>query len=65
MQAEHVDGVFIETEGAANFALLEAMHQAGMNIKAYLLDYVQPPDSFQNSTAKPVCGGLIPNSNAD
>jgi hypothetical protein len=36
-----------------------------MNIKAHLLDYVQPPDSFQNSTAKPVCGGLIPNSNAD
>lgn len=36
-----------------------------MNIKAHLLDYVQPPDSFQNSTAKPVCGGRIPNSNAD
>jgi branched-chain amino acid transport system substrate-binding protein len=52
MQADHVDGVFIEMEGAANFALLEAMHQAGMHVKVYLLDYIQPPDSFQNSTAK-------------
>jgi hypothetical protein len=52
IQAEHVGGAFIEMERAANFALLEAMHQAGMNIKAYLLDYVQPSDSFLNSTAK-------------
>ena len=35
-----------------NFALLEAMHQAGMNVKVFLLNYVQPPDSFQNSMAK-------------
>lgn len=55
MQAEHVDGLFIEMEGAANFALLEAMHQAGMNVGSNCI----LPDP------KPVCGGLILNSNAD
>ena len=64
MQAEHVDGVFIETEGRPTSPSSRRCI-AGMNIKAHLLDYVQPPDSFQNSTAKPVCGGRIPNSNAD
>jgi branched-chain amino acid transport system substrate-binding protein len=51
MKQEHVDGIYIEMQPTSNFALLEAMKQAGMNVKAYLMDISPPSAIFQNQAA--------------
>ena len=57
MKQEHVDGIYIEMQPTANFALLEAMQQAGMNVKAYLMDISPPAAIFQNQAAAAAAQG--------
>ena len=51
MKQEHVDGIYIEMQPTSNFSLLEAMKQAGMDVKAYLMDISPPATTFQNPAA--------------
>lgn len=57
MKQEHVDAIYIEMQPTANFALLEAMRQAGMNVKAYLMDIAPPAAIFQNAAAASAAQG--------
>lgn len=51
MKQEHVDGIYIEMQPTANFALLEAMKQANMGVKVYLMDIAPPEQIFENAAA--------------
>jgi branched-chain amino acid transport system substrate-binding protein len=51
MKQENVDGIYIAMEPTATFALLEGMEQAGMHVKAYLMDLAPPAAVLQNPQA--------------
>ena len=51
MKQENVDGIYIAMEPTATFALLEGMKQAGMHVKAYLMDLAPPAAVLQNPQA--------------
>jgi branched-chain amino acid transport system substrate-binding protein len=51
MKQENVNGIYIAMEPTATFSLLETMKQAGMNVKAYLMDLAPPAAIFQNPQA--------------
>ncbi len=58
MKQENVDGIFIAMEPTAGFALLEAMKQAGMHVKAYLMTLAPPAAVFQNPQAAAAAEGM-------
>jgi branched-chain amino acid transport system substrate-binding protein len=58
MKQENVDGIFIAMEPTAAFALLEAMKQAGMHVKAYLMTLAPPAAVFQNPQAATAAQGM-------
>jgi branched-chain amino acid transport system substrate-binding protein len=58
MKQENVDGIFIAMEPTAAFALLEAMKQAGMHVKAYLMTLAPPAAVFQNPQAAAAAQGM-------
>jgi branched-chain amino acid transport system substrate-binding protein len=57
MKQQNVDGIYIEMQPTSNFSLLEAMEQAGMHVKAYLMDIAPPAQVFQNSQAAAAAQG--------
>jgi branched-chain amino acid transport system substrate-binding protein len=57
MKQENVDGIYIAMEPTAAFALLEAMKQAGMRDKAYLMALAPPAAVFQNPQAAAAAQG--------